>query len=161
MTTETRRAVSLTIDSTRFGQIEIDPESVVEFPHGMIGLDSRRFALVAREADADFLWLHSLEDPELALPVTDPRRFFGDFGVELPEGERERLELPELAATDVYVTVRASDQLEGFTANLRAPIVISAGRGHQVINQAAGARLRAPLFGELAAAADDAAERAA
>lgn len=152
--------MSLTIDSTRFGQIEIEPDSVIEFPHGLIGFDCRRFTLVAREADADFLWLHSLEDPALALPVTDPRRFFAAYEVELTDEERERLGLPQLTATDIYVTVRASDQLEGFTANLRAPIVISAGRGHQVINQAAEAPLRAPLFGELAEAAD-AAGRAA
>lgn len=153
--------MSLTIDSTRFGQIEVDPESVVEFPHGIIGLESRRFALVARDADADFLWLHSVDDPALALPVTDPRRFFGAYEIELEEAERERLGLPQLTATDIYVTVRASDQLEGFTANLRAPIVISEGTGHQVINQAAEAPLRAPLFGELAEEAAKAAERAA
>ncbi|MBB4661027.1 flagellar assembly protein FliW [Conexibacter arvalis] len=151
----------LTIDSTRFGTIEIDPDSVVEFPHGLIGFESRRFALVAREADAEFLWLHSVEDPALAIPVTDPRRFFSSFTLELDDEELERLGLPRLPATDIYVTVRASDQLEGFTANLRAPIVIAGGRGHQVINQAAGAPLRAPLFGELAAEAANAAERAA
>ena len=151
----------LTIDSTRFGRIEIEPDSVVEFPHGLIGFESRRFALVARDADAEFLWLHSLEDPALAIPVTDPRRFFSGFELELAAEERERLGLPQPPATDIYVTVRGSDQLEGFTANLRAPIVIAEGRGHQVINQAAGAPLRAPLFGELAAEAATAAERAA
>ncbi|ADB48456.1 flagellar assembly protein FliW [Conexibacter woesei] len=151
----------LTIDSTRFGQIEVEPDSVIEFPHGLIGFESRRFALVARETDADFLWLHSLEDPALAVPVTDPRRFFSGYSVELADEERERLGLAEPTATDIYVTVRASDQLEGFTANLRAPIVISAGRGHQVINQAAEAPLRAPLFGELAEEAANAAGRAA
>lgn len=151
----------LTIDSTRFGKVEIDPASVIEFPHGMIGFESRRFALVAREADADFLWLHSLDEPELALPVTDPRRFFSDFAVEISEEERARLGLPQLTETEIYVTVRASDQLEGFTANLRAPIVVSDGRGHQVINQADGATLRAPLFGELAQEAASAADQAA
>jgi flagellar assembly factor FliW len=44
------------------------------------------------------------------------------------------------------VTVRATDSLEGFSANLYAPILISGGRGHQVINQNANAPVRAPLF---------------
>jgi flagellar assembly factor FliW len=151
----------MTIDSSRFGQIEVAPDSVIEFPHGLIGLDSSRFVLIARDEQADFLWLHSLDDPSLALPVTDPRRFFSDFAAEISAEERERLGLPELNETEIYVTVRASDQLEDFTANLRAPIVIAAGRGHQIVNQAANARLRAPLFGELAAEATNAAERAA
>ncbi len=145
------------IDSTRFGRIEVAPGSAIEFPNGIIGLASRRFTLIARAQDDAFLWLHSLEDPGLALPVTDPRRFFAGFALELADGEQERLGLPALEQLDVYVTVRASDQLAEFTANLRAPIVIAGGRGHQVINQAAGAELRAPLFAELDAAAGQAA----
>lgn len=144
-----------TIDSTRFGRIEVAPGSAIEFPHGLIGLEGRRFTMVAPEQDAAFLWLHSLEDPSLALPVADPRRFFSGFALELGEGEQERLALPD--DFDVYVTVRASEQLEEFTANLRAPLAIADGIGHQVINQAAGADLRAPLFAESTAAAGRAA----
>ncbi len=150
----------LTIDSTRFGRIEVAPESVIEFPHGLIGLESRRFTLVARDADADFLWLHSVDDPALALPVTDPRRFFGEFELQLGEGETERLGLPE-ADAHVYVTVRASERIEDVTANLRAPLVIADGRGHQVINHAENAALRAPLFAELVATAEQTAGQAA
>lgn len=139
--------MSTTIDSTRFGRIEVAPDSAIAFPHGLAGLDSTRFTLVARAADDAFLWLHSLEDPALALPVTDPRRFFADFALEPA--------VPEGAA--VYVTVRASERLEDFTANLRAPIVIADGIGEQVINEAPEAELRAPLFAQLAAAAERAA----
>jgi flagellar assembly factor FliW len=144
----------LTIDSTRFGRIEVAPDSAIEFPHGLVGFESRRFTLIAREPDAAFLWLHALDDPALALPVADPRRFFADFHVELDDDERAALGLPEDPdAIAVYVTVRASERLEDFTANLRAPILIAAGRAYQVINEAPGADLRAPLFGELVAAA--------
>jgi flagellar assembly factor FliW len=44
------------------------------------------------------------------------------------------------------VTVRAADTLEGFSANLRAPLLVSDGRGHQIINQAPDSPVRAPLF---------------
>jgi flagellar assembly factor FliW len=141
--------VPRTIDSTRFGRIEVADGSELEFPHGLVGLGvgSSRFTLVAREQEAAFVWLHSLEDPSLALPLTDPRRFFPGYAVELAEGERERLGLPDDdAAVAVYVTVRATAQAADCTANLRAPILVAAGRGHQVINQADDAPLRAPLF---------------
>ena len=46
----------------------------------------------------------------------------------------------------MYVTGRATEMLEDCTANLRAPILISRGRGHQVINEAGDAPMRAPLF---------------
>ena len=42
-----------------------------------------------------------------------------------------------------------------FSANLRAPILVADGRGHQVINEASDAPVRAPLF------AGDAVEAAA
>jgi len=145
--------VPTTIDSTRFGRIEVAPDSAIAFPHGLAGLDSRRFTLVARAEDDAFVWLHSLEDPALALAVADPRRFFADFA----------LEPAPPADASVYVTVRASEQIEEFTANLRAPLVIADGIGQQVINEAAGAELRAPLFAQLAETAAESAdgERAA
>lgn len=153
--------MSTTIDSTRFGRIEVAPDSAIAFPHGLTGLDSRTFTLVARAEDDAFVWLHSLEDPALALPLADPRRFFAGFVFEPADGELERLGIDRgaLAAADtaVYVTVRASERLEDFTANLRAPIAIVAGAGYQLLNQAPNAELRAPLFAELAAAAEQAA----
>jgi len=139
--------MSTTIDSTRFGRIEVAPDSAIDFPHGLAGFDSTRFTLIARAQDDAFLWLHSLDDPALALPLVDPRRFFSGFA----------LEPAAPADAAVYVTVRASERLEDFTANLRAPIVIAGGIGQQVLNEASGAELRAPLFAELAAATEQAA----
>lgn len=134
-----------TIDSTRFGRIEVADGSEIAFPDGLVGLDSRRFALIARSPEEAFVWLHSLEDPALALPLADPRRFFSAFA----------LEPAAPAGAAVYVTVRAAERPEDFTANLRAPIVIADGVGRQVLNEADGAALRAPLFAELAAAASE------
>jgi flagellar assembly factor FliW len=147
--------VSTTIDSTRFGRIEVAPDSAIAFPHGLAGLDSRAFTLIARAEDDAFVWLHSLEDPALALPLADPRRFFAGFAFEPAEGELERLGIDPSAldGAAIYVTVRASERLEDFTANLRAPLAIVDGVGHQLLNQAPDAELRAPLFVELAAAA--------
>jgi len=136
---------SLTIESSRFGRLEIDSASVLEFPEGLIGLGGLRYALIAADPDAPFLWLQSLEDPSLALPVTNPHRFFADFAVEVVDEDVERLELDAAGAMDVYVTVRAAPTLEDFTANLKAPILVRAGRAWQVINQAPGCELRVPL----------------
>lgn len=144
---------TLTIESSRFGSIEIDPDTVVEFPDGLIGLGGSRYALIATDARSPFLWLHSLEDPGLALVVTNPHRFFAGFGVELADAEAERLGLDDVTAVDVYVTVRAGGDPADFTANLRAPILVWDGRGHQVMNQAEGCALRAPLFAPASGAA--------
>lgn len=147
--------MSITIDSTRFGTIEIPSHAVVEFPTGLIGLGGSRYVLIARDENSPFVWLHSVDDPALALAVTNPFQFFPEYEVELSDAEAERIGITDPADADVYVTVRAAEVLEDFTVNLRAPILISKGRGFQVINETEGAPVRAPLF--VAATAEQAA----
>jgi len=141
MTTET-----ITLESSRFGTVEVPAQAIVEFPTGLIGLGGHRYALLARSEESTFVWLHSLEDPELALPLTNPWQFFNTYEVELSDDEADRIGVSDAEETVVYVTVRAAETLEDFSANLRAPILIADGLGHQVINQAPDAPVRAPLF---------------
>ena len=141
--------MAVTLHSTRFGRLEVPADAVIEFPNGLIGLGGTHFALLARSEDSAFIWLHSMDDPELAIPVTNPWRFFGDFELELSDDEAARIGITDADQTSVYVTVRAAEELEDFHANLRAPIVIAHGRGHQVINEAADVSMRAPLFSSL------------
>jgi flagellar assembly factor FliW len=140
--------MTLTIESPRFGRVEIDPATVIEFPEGLIGLEGTRFALLTSQPGSPLMWLHCVDNPALSLPVTEPHRFFSDFSVELTDDDAERLGYDAETPADVYVTVVAAPALEDFTANQKAPILIRDGRGHQVINQADGAELRAPLFAE-------------
>jgi flagellar assembly factor FliW len=144
--------MSLTFDSSRFGTLEIDSDAVIEFPTGLIGLGGARYALVATDPDAPFAWLHSVEDPDVALPVTNPWLHYGDFCVELSDADTERIGVDDPSALDVWVTVRAASEPAGFSCNLRAPIVVWNGLGHQVINEAPDSPVRAPLFPQAAAA---------
>jgi flagellar assembly factor FliW len=143
---------TLTIDSSRFGTLEIPADDVIDFPAGLIGLGGRRYALVANDGDSAFTWLHSIDDPTLALPVTNPWQFFSDYAVDLSD-EAAKPITADAADVAVFVTVRAGAELSDFYANLRAPILIAEGQGHQVINESADAPVRAPLFPAVAAAA--------
>jgi flagellar assembly factor FliW len=141
---------SLTVESTRFGTLELTPDSVIEFPAGLIGLGGARFALVTTDPDSVFSWLHSVDDPSLALPVTNPWLFFSDYEVKISTGETARIGVPEGEEPEVWVIVRAAGAPEDFRANLRAPILVYNGQGHQVINEAPDAPVRAPLFAPVA-----------
>jgi flagellar assembly factor FliW len=135
-----------TYESSRFGTFEIAEDAVIEFPLGLIGLGGLRYALLDRNPGSGFLWLHSLEDPHLALPVVDPRRFFRPFALQLTAEDRERVGAPDVASAQVYVTVRTAPDPAEIVVNLRAPLVVWELRGHQVLNTAPGAELRVPLF---------------
>jgi len=140
------------IESTRFGTIEVTPESVLEFPTGLIGLGGSRYVLVAPEEESVFFWLHSADDPSLALPVTRPWAFFPDYAVELSDRSTDGLRFAPDSEPDVWVTVRAGETLEDFSANLKAPILVSEGLAYQVINEAGDLSVRAPLFSAAAVA---------
>jgi flagellar assembly factor FliW len=135
---------TVTVESSRFGSLEIEAGAIIEFPAGLIGLGGRRWAVVTKDDNGPFSWLHSLDDPSLALPVTNPWEFFVEYEVVLSDADSERFESADDVA--VWVTVRAGTELSEFSANLRAPILISQGQGFQVINEAAQAPVRAPLF---------------
>jgi flagellar assembly factor FliW len=141
--------VAMVIQSSRFGAVEIDPETIIEFPEGLIGLGGSQFALLTNDPGSSIMWLHCVDDPTLSLPVTDPHRFFSDYSVSLTDDDAERLGLDGETAVDVYVTVVAAPELADVTANQKAPILVWNGRGHQIINQAPGCDVRAPLFAEV------------
>jgi flagellar assembly factor FliW len=136
----------VTIESIRFGTVEIPQEEVIEFPFGLIGLGGSRYTLLDRNPGTGFLWLHAVDDPALALPVVNPYLIFSTFSLELTAEDREQTGLDDLASAQVYVTVRATPDPLDITVNLKAPLVLHEGRGYQVINVASEAPLRAPLF---------------
>ena len=141
---------AVTLRSTRFGELEIPAEAVLEFPNGLIGLGGSRYTLLARAEDAMFVWLHSVDDPAIAIPLTNPWKFFADYAVELSDADEERIGIADPADAQVYVTVRAAEAMEDFTANLRAPILLVSGRGYQIINQLPDTPVRVPLLSGVA-----------
>ena len=144
---------TLTVESSRFGTLEIEAGAIIEFPAGLIGLGGRRWTVVGEITDGPFQWLHSVDDPSLALPVTNPWGFFPEYEVSLSDEDGDRIDAESPEEIAVWVTVRAGSELSDFSANLRAPIIVCKGRGHQVINEWAEADVRAPLFPDAHAAA--------
>lgn len=134
------------VNSSRFGELEVPGEALIEFPDGMIGVGGDRFALLTREESGAFKWLQETSQADLALPVTDPFQFFPDYEVVVSDDEAERIGITDPAAAEVLVVVRAADDSGEVSANLLAPILVAAGVGHQVMNEAGWAPLREPLL---------------
>ncbi|HWD69953.1 MAG TPA: flagellar assembly protein FliW [Solirubrobacteraceae bacterium] len=135
-----------TYETSRFGSVDVIVDSIIDFPDGLIGLGGSRYALLSTDAKSPFLWLQSLDNAAVALPVANPHRFFRDFEVELTDSDAGVLGFDDGRPADVYVTVTASSVASEITVNLKAPILIRDGNGHQVINQSAKAAVKTPLF---------------
>ncbi len=139
------------IDSTRFGRIEVADEAMLAFPDGLIGLPDTGYALVEHAPNSPFLWLHSTERSDVALPVTTPWLFITDYEVKVPEEDARRLALESAEDAVILCVVRAAATLTEFTVNLAGPIILHPGKqlGRQIINDARGYSVRHPLFSEV------------
>ena len=122
------------IQTTRFSQIEIEPDDILFFRHGIFGFENcRHWVLLADAENSAVAWLQSIQRPEVALPVVSPRRFVQDYEVRLEQEEVEKLQLaPNEQAYVLGIVGRDHDTL---TLNLRAPLVINLNRriGFQII----------------------------
>ena len=55
------------IQTSRFGNVELDQEDIIEFPEGILGFNSlRKFVLLDDPTDEIFAWLQSCENPAIA-----------------------------------------------------------------------------------------------
>lgn len=113
------------VDTTRFGPLEIDPESILVAPRGLIGFPSaQRFVLIEHAPGTPFQWLQSLDDASLAFVVTDPHLFFPDYELEIPDSEAERLGIREPEEARILTTITIRRAACEVTANLLGPLVI-------------------------------------
>jgi flagellar assembly factor FliW len=122
------------IKTTRFGSLEVEPEDLITFPAGLLGLEDCREWILLADAQNDSLgWLQSVLRAEIALAVVSPRRFVPRYQMRVACAELAPLELPEVKEAQVVVIVGKNDR--SITLNLKAPLVINAERrlGRQVI----------------------------
>nr|WP_320113732.1 flagellar assembly protein FliW [uncultured Desulfuromonas sp.] len=133
--------------NSRFGEIEYDPASVLTFPEGMIGFESlHEFVVMPNEKDGPLFWIQSVEDPEVALVLTDPTNFFLDYKVVPEAHECEKLGIEEEGACFSLVVVTVPEDKK-ITLNLAAPILFApeTNRAIQVILEKSGYDIRTPL----------------
>lgn len=123
------------INTTRFGQLEIDPETVIEFPQGLVGLEQNKNFKLLHEGDEPTVhYLQSLDDADIALSVTAPANVGVAYEFVIDDDEAALLGLePGADVVVLMVLYRDEDkgdalnQAEGrnVRGNLRAPIIIN------------------------------------
>ena len=74
------------IETTRFGEVHLDASQVILMPDGMPGfVDSKRFVMIQTREKSPFFWYQSLDDPDLAFVITDPKQFVPDYHPDLKQ----------------------------------------------------------------------------
>lgn len=116
------------IQTSRFGEIEVDENLVFDFIEPILGYDHlRKFVLVDNQPDSPFKWLQSLDDGNIAFPVSFPSYFGIDYQFVIPEDKSNKL---ELTGSDNLITFNIvcipHGKPENTTINLAGPIIINA-----------------------------------
>ncbi|MCP4247618.1 MAG: flagellar assembly protein FliW [bacterium] len=112
------------IQTSRFGQLEVDQKRLIQFEAGILGFpNEKRFALVQTGADSGFYWLQSVDCADLAFVVTDPRLFVTDYHVPIKAEDLARIGLEKVDGAQVFIIVNKVDDL--LTGNLQGPLVVN------------------------------------
>ncbi len=141
-----------TYSTTRFGDLEVRDDDVIQIPEGILGFGSqKRYVLLEDPEQEPFLWLQSLDDPELAFVLVDPLLFFPEYQVKISREEIADLELEEAAEARILAVVVVSEDPGKITANLKGPLILNprTRRAKQVVLLDEEYGTRHPLLAQL------------
>ncbi len=112
------------IETSRFGQLEVDPQRLITFDDGILGFpEQKQYALVQTGDGSGFYWLQATDTPDLAFVVCDPRLFVADYRVPVKLQELELIGLSDPENAQVFVIVnKVADLLSG---NFQGPLVVN------------------------------------
>ena len=113
--------------STRFGPQDIDPQSIITLPRGMLGFENlTRYKLFHEEGKPTVFWLQSLDDPGIQFPVASPQQFQVDYEIGLSDEEIGLLQLTNIENAVLLVTVsKPGGDAASVQPNLLAPIILN------------------------------------
>jgi flagellar assembly factor FliW len=112
------------IQTSRFGQLEVNPERLIVFGEGILGFPEQdRYALIQTGEGSAFYWLQAVNRADLAFVVCDPRLFVVDFQVPVKLEELEGIGLTQPEEAQVFVIVNKVDGM--LTGNLQGPLVVN------------------------------------
>lgn len=113
------------IQSTRFGELEVEDKNALTFLAGPLGFEKMiRWVIIENGLLG---WLQSMDDPELAFVVANPFDFYADYQFDVSDQELQLLNVGAPSDLTVLSIVSVPPQVENMTINLLAPIVINHG----------------------------------
>jgi flagellar assembly factor FliW len=114
------------IKTTRFGEMEVDESRAIHFADGLPGFhDKRDFIILEHKPGSPFLWLQSMDTPDLAFVMINPFLMKSDYLQDLSPEEEALLKNKNDDEIIVFSLVTIPrGEVEKATVNLMGPIVV-------------------------------------
>ena len=127
----------MNIQTTRFGDIEVDKNRTIHFPEGVLGFPEHKdYTLLEHKPGSPFIWLQSTTAPELAFIITNPFLIKHDFLENITQDEKSFFIDKNGDELIIYAIVSIPrGEAEKMTVNLMGPLIINteSKTGKQVI----------------------------
>jgi flagellar assembly factor FliW len=117
-------------------ELQYDEKDILTFKEGLIGLPHLQRMVIVKQTDIEpLIWLASIDEEGVALVLADASGIFPDYAPAVPADCTFSQTLAEDEHPMAFAIVLVAPEWEKTTANLRAPIFVSARtmRGAQVI----------------------------
>lgn len=140
------------VNTTRFGELEVDKKDILNFKEGILGFDNlRKFFIVDPGDKTLILWLQSIDDAATAFPIIEPKIFKPDYIVKLLPAELTSLELEDLSNASIYTVLTIPQTVTEMSANMKAPVVINnkSKVARQIVLQDSKLEVRYKMYNEL------------
>ncbi len=144
----------LKIKTTRFSELEVNKNDIINFSDGLLGFEGLKdFFLVDPGDHTLILWLQSVHESATAFPIIEPRIFLPDYFVQILPSDLEDLDLKDYKKDAVIYTILTipPHEITAMSANLKAPIVINnkTKSARQIILQDNKLRIHHKMYEEL------------
>jgi len=140
------------IDTIRFGLVDIDETKLIMFDGGIPGLEEyREYALLQFEESYPIIWLQSISDGGICLPVLDTFAVLTGYVFDIDDLDVKELKLSGPEELHVVSVLVIPDDIQRMTVNLAAPIIINTvtGKAKQIMLAGSEYNVRAPVFPEI------------
>lgn len=138
------------VKTSRFGEQEIEESKIIAMPGGMLGFpEEKRYILLTPPKPGPFLWLQSVDNPDLAFVVVDAKENVPDYTFALTMDEFDALQLNERSEAIFLLVVTMAADPGDITVNLQGPIVLNPERllARQIVLDRGSFSSRQPFFG--------------
>lgn len=140
------------VNTTRFGELEVDKKDVITLSEGLLGFDKlTKFFIVDPGDQTLILWLQSIDDATTAFPIIEPKIFQPNYSVKLLPAELASLQLESLNEASIYTILTIPEVVTDMSANLKAPIVINnrSKIARQIVLQDSKLEVRFKMYADL------------
>lgn len=118
---------TMKVKTSRFGEIAVNPERLITLTSPFLGFpDSFRFVLRPHKTDSPFMWLQSVDNPDLAFVVIQSAMIMPDYKPLIAGLIKKELQIVSDSELDILLilTIPAGKPRE-ITANLLGPVIIN------------------------------------